>query len=135
MLLNLFKFLYFTYLHNYDLLGFAVSALISLIVLIKKPNRRRVFFFVGFLILALHFEYEKHIVKDLAEQTADVLFADVTHFRAQWLTDIFLRHLFPLGLWLLGWSGVILGIVNPSRLKFNPPIKDTPKSQRFKSSR
>ena len=112
---GIFNLVYFTFLHNYDVLGFSLATIVSLVLLIKHPTRQHVFFFIGFLLLILNFEYQKHIVQGLAEQTADILFTTEGNYRAQWLTRIAFYHLAPLLLWLAGWGGVVLGIVNPQK--------------------
>lgn len=72
-----------------------------------------VWFFMGFLMLAIHFEYQKHIVQDLADQTISTLFLEEGHYRGQWLTRVTLYHLLPLIMWCLGWGSVLLGLINP----------------------
>ncbi|MDO5561159.1 MAG: hypothetical protein Q4G02_00040 [bacterium] len=117
---GLFQLIYFTYLHNQLAIGLALAALVSLFILIKKPARRYVFFFIGFILLLLHFEYQKHIVQDLAEQTISTLFLEEGHYRWRWFTKVTLYHLTPFLLWLAGWGSVILGILNP---RFNKKEK------------
>lgn len=109
---GLFQLIYFTYLHNQLVIGLALACLASLFLLIKKPQRRYVWFFIGFLILILHFEYQKHIVKDLADQTIATLFLEEGNYRWRWLTKVGLYHLTPLLLWLGGWASVVAGIFN-----------------------
>lgn len=111
---GLFQLIYFTYLHNQLAIGLLVAALVSLFLLIKKPSRRYIFFFLGFLLLLFHFEYQKHIVQDLAEQTIATLFLEEGHYRWRWLTKVSIYHLAPFLLWLSGWGGVILGLIDPS---------------------
>lgn len=110
MIINLAKLFYFTFLHNYQVVGFFCLAVLALYLLIKQPSRPMTLFFLGFLILILHFEYQKHIVADLAEQTADVLFTDQAHYRTQWLVKVGFYHLLPLLLWLSGWVSIACGL-------------------------
>lgn len=119
MIINILKLVYFTFLHNYQVIGFFCLASLSLYRLIKQPSRPMTLFFIGFLILILHFEYQKHIVANLAEQTVDVLFADQTHYRTQWLVKIGFYHLLPLILWLSGWLCIALGLHQSDNKKAN----------------
>ncbi|MBQ6437975.1 hypothetical protein IJJ12_01165 [bacterium] len=107
---GIFQLIYFTYLHNQLVIGFLLTAGVALYALIKKPTRERVFWFVGFLVLMLHFEYQKHIVADLADQTIATLFLEEGHYRFRWLTQVFIYHAIPLVMWLVGWGSVILGL-------------------------
>lgn len=124
MIVNFAKLLYFTFLHNYQVLGFSVMTAVSLVFLIKKPSRTMVFFFVGFLLLILHFEYQKHIVDNLAEQTADVLFTTGSYYRTQWLVKVGFYHLLPLLLYLSGWTLVTLGMIRVGKtIQMDKPSK------------
>lgn len=109
---GIFQLIYFTYLHNELVIGLFLALLASIICLIKKPTRQLVFFLLGFLCLILQFEYQKHIVQGLAEQTIATLFLEEGHYRGRWLTQVAIYHLVPLLLWLAGWGCVILGIIN-----------------------
>jgi 4-hydroxybenzoate polyprenyltransferase len=110
---GLFQLVYFTFLHNSLAIGLAVAAGVALLMLIKRPQRKYVFFFVGFLILLFQFEYDKHIVKDLAEQTVGTVFLEEGNYRARWLTQAAIYHLVPTVLWVVGWGGVVLGVLDP----------------------
>ncbi len=109
---GLFQLIYFTYIHNQLLIGLAVALISSLLLLLKKPQRRYVWFLLGFLFLIIHFEYQKHIVKDLTEQTIATLFLEEGYYRGRWLTRVALYHLVPFLLWLAGWGNIILGLSN-----------------------
>ncbi len=124
---GLFQLIYFTYLHNQLAIGLIIAALVALILLLKKPQRQYVFFFLGFLLLILHFEYQKHIVKDLADQTIATLFLEEGNYRFRWLTKVGLYHLVPLIMWLLGWGSIILGLLN-DEIKWKNPFQTVKKT-------
>lgn len=123
MLFNFLQFICATYVHNYEVIGFSVACLAALISLIRRPTRRQVFFFVGFLLLILHFEYYKHISDGLRDQTLATLFLEEPHYRGRWLTTVFIEHIIPFSLWLVGWGNIILAILEPRWL--SAPIKKT----------
>ena len=108
-----FQLVYFTFLHNAEVIAYVVMAILALILLIRKPSRRNVFFFVGFLVLTILFEYQKHIVGDLAEQTVNTLYQDDGNQKLRWLTETVLYHVAPVVGWLVGWGMIGLGIWNP----------------------
>lgn len=120
---GLFQLVYFTFLHNELAIGLAVVALISLIILIKKPSRQYVFFFIGFLILLFHFEYNKHIVQDLADQTVSTVFLEEGNYRARWATNGLIYHFIPTLLWLAGWGSIALALINPQFKKLAEFLK------------
>ncbi|MDR0462918.1 MAG: hypothetical protein LBG64_01725 [Pseudomonadales bacterium] len=91
--------------------------IISLILLIKKPERRTVFFLIGFGMMAIHFWYNKHIVQNLADQTVNTVFFEGGYYRGQWLTEAIFYHLFPLVMWIISWGSIFLAVVNP-KFKF-----------------
>ena len=113
-----FYLFYFTFLHNSEVIAYVLVAAISLVMLLKKPSRRYTFFLIGFLVLAFLFEYDKHIVKDLADQTVDTLFLEEGNYRLQWFTKNIFYHIAPFILWIVGWGSVILGITNPQYGRF-----------------
>ncbi len=108
---GVFQLFYFTYLHNELAIGLAIVCLISLLLLIKKPQRQLVFFFLGFLILLFHFEYQKHIVQDLADQTVATLFLEEGYYRGRWLVKVMIYHFIPLILWLTGWGSLTIALL------------------------
>ena len=107
---NLFQFVCATYIHNYEVIGFTMATLAALVGLLVKPNRRHVLFFVGFLVLTLHFEYYKHISDGLRDQTLATLFMEEAHYRGRWLTTVFIQHVIPFAFWLIGWGSICLGL-------------------------
>ncbi|MBQ6450159.1 hypothetical protein IJJ08_04670 [bacterium] len=116
MLFNVLQFICATYVHNYEVIGFFVAMLAALYALIVKPTRQRVLFFVGFLLLILHFEYYKHINEGLQDQTLATLFLQEPHYRGRWLTRVFIQHVIPLSLWLTAWGSIVLALIKPKWL-------------------
>lgn len=121
MWFKFFQFVCATYVHNYEVIGFFLAALAALVALIRRPTRRHVFFFVGFLLLILHFEYYKHISDGLRDQTLATLFADQAHYRGQWFTRVFIEHFIPLAMWAAAWGSIILALLTPRWLFGDQP--------------
>ncbi len=113
---GIFQLIYFTYLHNQLLIGLVLAGAASLFLLIRKPERRYVWFLLGFAVLAFHFSYQKHIVDQLADQTVATVFLDDGGASYRRLLDLFLYHFLPFLFWLIGWGSIILGIFDPPRL-------------------
>ncbi|NMB56762.1 hypothetical protein GYA19_02375 [Candidatus Beckwithbacteria bacterium] len=108
---GLFNLVYFTWLHNSEVIAYALLCVLILIFQFVRPKRSNLLFFVGFLALLIQFEYVKHIAIPLQEQTLQtVMEQGAAAVKFQKLTDIFFQKLLPLGLYLFGWGSVALAI-------------------------
>lgn len=90
---HLFKL---TFLHNAYPIVLFFGAFTSLGFALHKPSRPRILFFTGLMLLFLHFEYQKHIVEPLLEQTQITLTTDVPRWRFIWFTEKFLTKITPI---------------------------------------
>lgn len=108
---GLINTVYATWLHNNLAIALVLGMGVALILLIFKPKRKYVFFFLGFLLLLLQFEYQKHFGKALEEQTITSIITEGEHYRAKSLMEDFFQKLIPFGLWLGGWGAVFLGLI------------------------
>jgi hypothetical protein len=102
---------YSTWLHNYLAIALLGGMVFSAILIILKPQRKLVFFLLGFLLLFSQFEYQKHFGKMLEEQTANAVILQGNHFQARAVIEDFFQKLIPFGLWFVGWGLVFLGIL------------------------
>lgn len=102
--------LYATWLHNSLAIALVVAIGFSALLMILKPKRRLVFFFLGFLFLLLEFEYEKHFGKALEEQTINSVILQGESLRAKSVMEDFFQKLIPFALWAGGWGMVFLGL-------------------------
>jgi hypothetical protein len=96
-----------TFLHNFIPIGLALACLGSLIYLILKPSRLRIFLLIGFGLLLLHFEYMKHILEPLTNQTMVTLTTDQHNYGFEWLTSKILTKGVPIILLMGGWGSLI----------------------------
>lgn len=108
---GLLSTIYSTWLHNNLAIGLVLGILFAAALLIFRPKRKYVFFFLGFLFLLLQFEYQKHFGKALEEQTVNSIILQGQHLRTKSLLEDFFQKLIPFGLWLGGWGMVFLGIL------------------------
>jgi len=108
---GLLSTIYATWLHNSLAIGLILGIGLSAIWLIFKPRRRLVFFLLGFILLILQFEYQKHFGKALEQQTINSVIIQGESFRARSVMQDFFQKLVPFALWLGGWGLIFLGIV------------------------
>ena len=108
---SLFNTVFLTFAHNQYAIAFFAGALIALGLLIYKPSRFATFLLVGFLTLLIGFEYDKHILEGLQNQTLDSLSLenDDAGFRSI-LVGTF-QKLLPLGFFAVGWGSIFLAII------------------------
>jgi len=107
---GLFQLVYATFLHNSEAIALSIGIVISLTLLFKKPARLYLYFFLSFSLLLARFEYLKHLVDPLQEQTVTTVITEEGHFRAKRLFDLFFNDLVPMILYLLGWGFLFFGI-------------------------
>jgi len=108
---GIFQLIYSTFLHNSEAIALFVGIIICLGLLFKKPARIYLYFFLSFVFLLARFEYLKHIVDPLEQQTAGVMITENGHFRTKRTLDLFFNDLVPLVLYVGGWGSLFLGIL------------------------
>lgn len=106
---NIFYTVYFTVTHNIPVFVYGAGILVSAVLAILKPKRSYVLFLLGFIILLFAFEYQKHILDGLKEQTINALITIQEHNLVRRIINIVLIKLLPIGMPVVGWSFILLG--------------------------
>ena len=106
---NIVLTIYLTVVDNFTALIYAAGIGISALLAIRKPSRYAVFLLLGFILLLFGFEYKKHILDGLKEQTLNALITVQEHNTVRRIVNIALVKAAPLLFPLVGWSFVILG--------------------------
>ncbi len=91
------------YEHNDPLLFLVPLIVITLVALIIKPRRRKVFFLIGLSLLALQFEYSKVIFKEVKADWLNQVFAEDFRFRKYQFGTFFFQDIVPFALSAAGW--------------------------------
>ena len=113
---GLFNIAYFTWLHNSQAIAYFVGIVITLALQFKKPNHKNLLFFVGFLVLLLNFEYQKHFIDPFLEQTVQaVLEQGATATRFQRIANFFFQKFVPLISYLVGWGSIFIAMIFGSK--------------------
>ncbi|MDA1338008.1 MAG: hypothetical protein O2871_01460 [bacterium] len=104
--------IYITFTHNKELMGYVLGFMIMTLVSLIKPTRSHLLVTFGFLILVFGFEYDKHIINGLREQTINALQVGqgISATRINFV-NIFLTHLLPIIFWLTGWGVLLIGLI------------------------
>lgn len=105
--------IYLTFAHNEYAIAFFIGALMSFISLLVKPSRRSTLLLISFTTLLLGFEYEKHIMEPLMEQTLQSLQVDGNSGRSGIFLVRAFQKLLPFGFFIIGWGSLFLAIFAP----------------------
>ncbi len=107
---NILYTVYFTITHNMPVFVYGAGILVSVIFAIIKPSRSYIFFLLGFILLLFAYEYQKHILDGLKEQTINALITIQEHNKVRRLVNIILVKAAPILLPLTGWGFILVGV-------------------------
>src|SRR3990172_6050158 len=93
---NIFYTVFFIFLHNFSAIFYFTGIVISAILLLIKPTRWKALLLFGFIILLFAFEYKKHIVEPLKQQTLNSLITVRQHYKTERVVNIVLVKALPL---------------------------------------
>lgn len=99
-----------TFLHNAVPIFLFLAVIASLAWAFHKPTRSKIMLFVGCALLLLHFEYIKHIMPGLLDQTQVTLTTETPNYRFIWITDKLIQRIIPFGLLVGGWGSILVVI-------------------------
>ena len=108
---NILTTIYLLFSHNYIALAYFGGMVIGGILAFWKPSRFAILNLFGFAILLFSYEYDKHIISGLREQTLKSLITETPHFRLQRYVNLFISDLLPVLFYILGWGMVFAAIV------------------------
>jgi hypothetical protein len=108
---NIFVTVYLLFTHNYIAFAYFFGMLIGIGLSIWRPSRFSTFIFLGFAILLFSFEYDKHIIAGLRDQTLKSLITVKQHYKVQRLVTLVITEILPVLFYLLGWGMVYLAII------------------------
>jgi hypothetical protein len=106
---NIMYTIYFTVIHNVPVFVYGIGILLAAVFAILRPSRSYVFFLLGFILLLFAFEYQKHILDGLKEQTINALITIQEHNKVRRIINILLIKILPFLMPVVGWGLVIAG--------------------------
>jgi len=112
---NLIHTAYLTFAHNYILLAYLSGLFIAVVMSLKKPSRYATLLILGFAVLAFSFEYDKHIIDGLREQTLNSLITVKQHYKVQKWTTVILTEIAPICLYIGGWVLIYIAMITKKK--------------------
>ncbi len=106
---NLMYTVYFIILHNFEAILYSAGIFIALIMALYKPTRGKILIMCGFIILLFAFEYDKHILEPLRQQTIGSLITERQSYRIEHTINYVTMRILPKILPFFGWMLVIGG--------------------------
>jgi len=107
---NIFYTVYFSITHNVPVFLYGTGIIIFSLLAIRKPKRSLILLLLGCITLLFAFEYQKHILDGLKEQTMNALITVQEHNKVRRIVNIVLVKAIPILLPLGGWILIIVGI-------------------------
>ena len=108
---NIIVTLYLLFSHNYIAIAYFSGMILGIVLSVWKPSRFAVFIFLGFGLLLFAYEYDKHIIAGLREQTLKSLITITPHYRLQRFVNLALSDLMPVVLYVIGWGLIFASLV------------------------
>lgn len=108
---NLLHTGYLLFAHNYIVFAYFFGLLLSVFLSLKHPSRFATLLIIGFALLTFSFEYDKHIIDGLRNQTIQSLITDKPHYTVQKWVDLVISDLLPILLYSGGWLNLFLALV------------------------
>ena len=106
---NILYTAYFILIHNVQALLYVVGIITVTTWALYKPTRGKIVMLWGFIILLFAFEYSKHILEPLKEQTIQSLITQRESVRIEYYITKILTRAVPFGLPILGWMLIVIG--------------------------
>src|SRR3989338_4771797 len=108
---NLIVVGYLFFSHNYIALAYFCGMILGIILSVYRPSRFATFILLGFGLLLFAYEYDKHIISGLREQTLKSLITVTPHYRLMRLVNLVLSDLLPVAFYILGWGMIFASII------------------------
>ncbi|CAN5133713.1 hypothetical protein BH09PAT2_BH09PAT2_06950 [soil metagenome] len=108
---NILYTIYFILLHNFEAIFYVGCIVLITLWALYLPTRAKIIILWGFIALLFVFEYNKHILEPLREQTINSLITVRQSSRIENYINRVTIRIIPRGLPILGWLLIIAGSV------------------------
>jgi hypothetical protein len=107
---NILVTLYLLFEHNYEAMAYFLGMCLGGFLAFFRPSRFATLVLFGFGILLFSYEYDKHIVEALREQTVKSLITVTPHFRLERYVSLTITTILPVLLFVLGWACILVAV-------------------------
>jgi len=97
--------------HNFFAIFFFIGNIVSTILALYKPKRAFILFMIGFSLLLLGFEYQKHIKEALYVQTKTSIITERESYRLERIISVSILKIAPILLETTGTLSILTGVV------------------------
>lgn len=112
---NIITTAYLFFSHNYIALVYLAGVVLGIGLSLWRPSRFATLVLIGFAILLFSFEYDKHLIAPLRDQTIRSFISEKPHFRLQRIIDVGISEVLPVGFYVLGWTCLFTAIIFAAR--------------------
>lgn len=112
---NIVTTAYLFFSHNYIALVYLAGVGLGIGLSLWRPSRFATLVFIGFAILLFSFEYDKHLIAPLRDQTIRSFISEKPHFRVQRIIDVTISEVAPVGFYILGWVCLFTAVIFAAR--------------------
>lgn len=108
---NIIVTMYLLFSHNYIAFAYLLGLVIGIVLSLYRPSLFSTFVFLGFAILLFSYEYDKHIISALRDQTIQSLITVRQHFKVQRIIDVVISEILPILFYVVGWFFLYLALI------------------------
>lgn len=112
---NIISTLYLLFSHNYIVFAYFTGLIISVFLSLYRPSRYATLLLLGFALLTFSYEYDKHIVDGLRDQTLTSLITAKPHYTVQRWINIAVGEILPIFFYTFGWFLIFLALIKKSK--------------------
>ena len=112
---NIITTIYLFFSHNYIALVYIAGIVLGIGLSLWRPSRFATLVLIGFTVLLFSFEYDKHLIAPLRDQTIRSFITEKPHFKLQRIIDVTVSEIVPVGFYALGWGCLFTAIVFAAR--------------------
>lgn len=102
---------YLTFAHNYIAFAYLIGVIIGISLSFFRPSRFSTLILLGFVVLLFSYEYDKHIIDPLRNQTLQSLISTKPHFKVQKLINLLISEILPIFFYVSGWALIFAAIL------------------------
>ena len=112
---NIITTIYLFFSHNYIALVYIAGIVLGVGLSLWRPSRFATLVLIGFAVLLFSFEYDKHLIAPLRDQTIRSFITEKPHFRLQRIIDVTVSEIVPVGFYIAGWGCLFISIIFAAR--------------------